>query len=392
MVRPIPKIRPLLRWPHSLMQFITVYTPNSVHSNQITPSTTTTVSLAAFRRKLLPLLIPWCLSSGPCANLRTFRSPTRRLSSHRSQTQHPKKTLPASLCTLLLGQACPNKIRLRWLSSRRRGLKRSRNRRSCRNALMIPISITASLVDVSYPKSALISFAVYYRVYLSEGKRDEKAKTSFDESDISLGRINTLFITPPHTSGSLKACIAKLEGLVTPGHALYKDMEVFGDMNSDVAMSDTDVISFQGDTFPGSDEGDPIALVNATANTAAGQKAKLTQGKFLSEYPLDTVALLFSKRRRSSQSWLQSLRSPPHDLGPLPHRTRKSLCRYLFPRRSRHRARLPVIFVKNPLLLQSGLVTSRHGMNSNLYRDHPMFERPTQVISSNVKMFARGTN
>jgi len=155
---------------------------------------------------------------------------------------------------------------------------------------MILISITASLVDVFYSNSALISFAVYYRVYLSEGKGDEKAKTSFDESDISLGRINTLFIAPPHTAGSLKACIAKVESLVMPGHALYKDMELFQDLNSEAAMNDTDVISFEGDTYPGSDQDDPVALVNATAKTAADQKAKPTPDKVLSEYPLDTTA------------------------------------------------------------------------------------------------------
>ena len=143
---------------------------------------------------------------------------------------------------------------------------------------MMPISTTASLVDVSYPNSALISFAVYYRVYLSQREGEEKAKMSFDENDISLGRINTLLIAPPHTAGSLKACIAKVEGLITPGHALYKDMELFQDMSGDAAMSDTDVISFQGDTYPGSDEGDPIALANATANTAVDQKVKATSG------------------------------------------------------------------------------------------------------------------
>ena len=136
---------------------------------------------------------------------------------------------------------------------------------------------------------ALISFSVYYRVYSSEGG-DIKAKTSFDESDISLGRINTLLVAPPHTAGSLKACIAKVEGLVTPGHALYQGMELFQDMNSDVAMSDTDVISFQDDTYPGSDEGDPVALSNATADPAADQKAKHTSGKVLSKYMPDTVA------------------------------------------------------------------------------------------------------
>ena len=75
-----------------------------------------------------------------------------------------------------------------------------------------------------------------------------------------------------------------------PGHALYKDMELFEDMSGDAAMSDSDVISFQGDTYPGSDEGDPVALVNATTNTAADQKAKPPLGKVLSEYPLNTSA------------------------------------------------------------------------------------------------------
>ena len=88
----------------------------------------------------------------------------------------------------------------------------------------------------------------------------------------------------------MKAHIAKVEGLVTPGHALYNDMELFQDTNSDAAMSDTDVISFESDIYPGSDEGDPVALVNATADTAADQKAKPTPGNVLSEYPLDTAA------------------------------------------------------------------------------------------------------
>ena len=145
---------------------------------------------------------------------------------------------------------------------------------------------------------------MYYRVYSSEGEGEEKAKTSFDESDISLGRINTIFIAPPHTAGSLKACIAKVEGLVMPGHALYKDMELFQDVNSDVAMSDTDVMSFQSDTYPGSDEGDPVALINATTHTA---------GKVLGEYPLDTAATnralsggpdsKFTKRARITCTW-----------------------------------------------------------------------------------------
>ncbi|EDR04096.1 uncharacterized protein LACBIDRAFT_330932 [Laccaria bicolor S238N-H82] len=110
-----------------------------------------------------------------------------------------------------------------------------------------------------------------------QGKGDEKAKTFFNENDVSLGRINTLFVA--------------LESMYRKSHARYKDMELFQDVDSDTAMSDADVISFQGDTYPGSDEGaEPVALVNATPNTASDHKAKPTSGKVLSKYPIDTAA------------------------------------------------------------------------------------------------------
>ena len=90
-------------------------------------------------------------------------------------------------------------------------------------------------------------------------------------------------------------------------------MELFRDVNSEAAMSDTDIISFQGDTYPGSDEGDPVALVNATANPAADQNAKPTPGKVPSEYPLDAAAtnctlsdgphLKFTKRARAKYNY-----------------------------------------------------------------------------------------
>ena len=170
------------------------------------------------------------------------------------------------------------------------------------------MSTTVSLIDVSYPNSAFISFAVYYRVYLSEREGEEKAKTSFDESDISLGRINTLLIAPPHTAGSLKACIAKVEGLATPGDGLYKDIELFQDTDSDAAMCDTDVISFQGDAYPGSDEDNYVALISATADTAAHQKAKPTPGNVLSEYPLHT-------QQQTVPFWMHQIQNSRNVLG-----------------------------------------------------------------------------
>ena len=139
-------------------------------------------------------------------------------------------------------------------------------------------------MSTSLTHSALISFAVYYRVYLSGGKGDKKAKTSFDESDISLGRINTLFIAPPHTAGSLKACIAKVEGLATPSHARYKDMELFKNVNSDTTMNDMDVMSFLDNTYAGSDGGNPIALVNANGNFFSQcQQHRASANHFLSD-------------------------------------------------------------------------------------------------------------
>ena len=86
------------------MQYITVCIPNSVHLNQIMPSTTTTVSMATFRRNILPHLIPWRLSSGPCANLRTFRNPRRNFHAiqflpfhhHPSQRLSPAMSLVSS--------------------------------------------------------------------------------------------------------------------------------------------------------------------------------------------------------------------------------------------------------------------------------------------------------
>ena len=94
-----------------------------------------------------------------------------------------------------------------------------------------------------------------------------------------------------------------------PGHALYKDMKLFQDTDSDAAMNDTDVISFQGDTYPGSDEGDPIALVNATADTTADQKAKPKPGKVLVEYPLDTAAINHALSDRSHSSFTKRTRA-----------------------------------------------------------------------------------
>ncbi|KIK02972.1 hypothetical protein K443DRAFT_5709 [Laccaria amethystina LaAM-08-1] len=127
-------------------------------------------------------------------------------------------------------------------------------------------SVRLSLYAPSGPglsEQDLIALVVESEKRTKEVSQSEKLPERSVDTDIHYGETHQ---HPPHRS-PLKACIAKVEGLVTPDHALYKDMELFQDMNSDTAMSDTDAISFQGDTYPGSDEGDPVALANATANT-----------------------------------------------------------------------------------------------------------------------------
>jgi hypothetical protein len=138
---------------------------------------------------------------------------------------------------------------------------------------VIPVTVRFIAKNPVCNSAVNVNFAVHYRVYSSEG--DETSKTSFEESDASLGRINTLLVAPPRTVGSLKACIAKIEGLVTPGHALYEGMELFEDMGSKTSMNDSDFLSFLGDTYPGSNEWDPVALVNAAFNVPVPERESI---------------------------------------------------------------------------------------------------------------------
>ena len=102
-------------------------------------------------------------------------------------------------------------------------------------------------------------FSVYYRVYDDDG--DVVSKTSFDENNPSLGRINTLSVPPPHTVFSLKNCVFASEDL--SGH----DVQLFDDESSDSAMSDGDALTLLSDTFPGFMEGQPMAITYESETT-----------------------------------------------------------------------------------------------------------------------------
>jgi len=111
-----------------------------------------------------------------------------------------------------------------------------------------------------YGASSILSFEiwtyqqlVHYRVYEENG--EVVSKTSFDENDSSLGRINILSIPPPHAIASLKACLSKAEG------ASGRSFQLFEDACGEITMKDDDIITFLTDSYPGASGEEPIAVV-----------------------------------------------------------------------------------------------------------------------------------
>jgi len=100
---------------------------------------------------------------------------------------------------------------------------------------------------------------VYYRVYDDDG--GAVSKTSFDENDPSLGRVNTLSIPPPHTVSSLKNHIIQSEDLSG------QNFQLFEDEGSDSAMNDSDALTLFSDTLPGFIEDRPIAITYESGTT-----------------------------------------------------------------------------------------------------------------------------
>ena len=81
------------------------------------------------------------------------------------------------------------------------------------------------------------------------------SKASFDEDDTSLGRIDVLSVSPPHTVASLKACIAKAEGMTD------YDLQTFEDDTGEIIMKDEDTVTILSDVYPGILQDAPIAIV-----------------------------------------------------------------------------------------------------------------------------------
>ena len=96
---------------------------------------------------------------------------------------------------------------------------------------------------------------VYYRLYDDDG--EAVSKTSFDEDDSSMGRIDTYTIPPPHTVASLKERLIHVEGVL--GH----DVQLLENEDGEVTLNDSDAIALLTDNCPGSNEGQPIVFTYA---------------------------------------------------------------------------------------------------------------------------------
>ena len=129
-------------------------------------------------------------------------------------------------------------------------------------------------------KSSVSRSPVYYRLY--DENSEAGSKTSFDESDFSLGRIDIFTIPPPHTVASLKDRLVQVEGVSG------NDVQLLEDEDGEATLNDDDPIALLTDNFPGSKEDQPIVFTytrNAPDKTMAPDISS------------------FSKRLRATGNW-----------------------------------------------------------------------------------------
>lgn len=119
---------------------------------------------------------------------------------------------------------------------------------------------------------------VYYRVYEEAG--EVSSKTSFDETDLSLGRVTGLSVPPPHSGASLEACLIQAEKIPSQNVKLFKD-----DGGENI-LNHNEVLDLFSDNYPGVLLDDPIAIVH-------GPKKQ--------EHASEPEPHSFSKRLRANQ-------------------------------------------------------------------------------------------
>ncbi|KIK03655.1 hypothetical protein K443DRAFT_676650 [Laccaria amethystina LaAM-08-1] len=115
------------------------------------------------------------------------------------------------------------------------------------------LEVSSNLDSHTLPEWPHEQHYVHYRTYDDAG--EIVSKTSFDETDTSLGRINALSVPPPHNGTSLKARLSQAEKLLAYDFTLYKDD------NGEMIFNYDEVINFFSDNYPGIIGDEPVAIV-----------------------------------------------------------------------------------------------------------------------------------
>jgi hypothetical protein len=102
---------------------------------------------------------------------------------------------------------------------------------------------------------------VYYRLYDEGG--EIPSKTSFDDTDSSLGRVDALLNSPPYMALSLKYCIMEAEG-ISPDRVC----SLFEDEGGESTMKDGDTVALLSDNYPGFSKEEPLAIVHGPQKDA----------------------------------------------------------------------------------------------------------------------------
>ena len=95
-------------------------------------------------------------------------------------------------------------------------------------------------------------FSVYYRVYHNYNAIATKRPAYLN--DIYIGRINSKWVAPPHTAGSLKLCLCSMES-INP-----KQTKLFASVSNQSALADEAPISLESSQTLGIIPEDPVIL------------------------------------------------------------------------------------------------------------------------------------
>lgn len=116
------------------------------------------------------------------------------------------------------------------------------------------VSWKGTIAPIALPKWQSKQRHIHYRVFNESG---ETASTrSFNENDVSLGRVHVLRVPLPHTGASLRTYLAKIQGVMN------RHTQLFEDEGRNTTLEDGDSLALLSGACPGIPENAPLAFVH----------------------------------------------------------------------------------------------------------------------------------